>query len=475
MLTPQQALNVIPNHVKNIHLIAVCGTAMGALACMLKDKGYVVSGSDISIYPPMSDFLQNIGIEILEGFAPEHIPADCELVVVGNAVSVGNAECQEMIRRDLCYCSMPQALNLLVAPDKQVLMVAGTHGKTTTSSLLAWLLESAGLQPSFFIGGILKNFARNYQLGAGPYIVVEGDEYDTAFFDKKSKFFHFDPARLILTSVEFDHADIFADFAAVRAAFSELMAKLGSDCLVLGGEGPALDDLLPETRARVLRYGVQAQADWRLGAFSFSGGLAHFEVWHQGKLWYNFHAPLVGEHNLTNVLACIAVAESLGLSREQIAHGLLSFAGVKRRQEVRGTKNGVIVLDDFAHHPTAVKATVQAVRAFYPAKRLVAVFEPRSNTSMRSVFQAEYAGAFDAADLTVISDVPLKHKVPPGQLFSVKQLVSDLRSRGLDAHLFPGAAAIVAFLKAQLESDTVVLVMSNGGFDNIHQCLLDAL
>lgn len=475
MLSPLKALNKIPPDVKKIHLIAICGTAMGALACMLKDLGYTVSGSDSAVYPPMSDFLANAGIELRQGFTAGHIPADCDLVVVGNAVSIDNPECQETIRRGLPYCSMPQALNALAANGRQVLMVAGTHGKTTSTALLAWLLESSGQNPSFFIGGILKNFGGNYQIGSGDYLVVEGDEYDTAFFDKKSKFFHFNPARLILTSVEFDHADIFTDFAAVKSAFSELMQKLEPNCRLLACEGPVLNELAAQTTAKVWRYGESPDNDWRLGAFSFSDGLARFEVWHQGDLWHTFSAPLAGRHNLVNALACIAVACSLGLTKAEIAAGLLSFRGVKRRQEVFGEKNGIIVLDDFAHHPTAVKATIEAIRAFYPGRRLVAVFEPRSNTSMRSIFQAEYARAFDLADMAVISDVPLKHKVPPGQLFSLTQLADDLRARGRDAHVFDGPDAIVAFLRARLEPGAVVLIMSNGGFGGIHQKLLDAL
>lgn len=475
MLLPLKALNKISSNVKKIHLIAICGTAMGALACMLKDLGYEISGSDTAVYPPMSDFLKNAGIELRQGFKAEHIPANCDLVVVGNAVSIDNPECQEMIRQGLPYCSMPQALNALAANGRQVLMVAGTHGKTTSTALLAWLLESAGRNPSFFIGGILKNFERNYQISTGDYLVVEGDEYDTAFFDKKSKFFHFNPARLILTSVEFDHADIFADFAAVKSAFGEFMQKLEPNCQLLACEGSVLNELAAQTAAKVWRYGESLDNDWRLGDFSFSDGLAHFEVWYKGALWHSFSAPLAGRHNLVNALACIAVAYSLGLTKVEIAAGLLSFRGVKRRQEIFGEKNDIIVLDDFAHHPTAVKATIEAIRAFYPERRLVAVFEPRSNTSMRSVFQAEYARAFDAADMAVISDVPLKHKVPSEQLFSLAQLADDLKARGCDAHVFNGPDAIVAFLSPRLAPGTVVLIMSNGGFGGIHQKLLDAL
>lgn len=475
MLTPVKALNKIPENPVKIHLIAVCGTAMGALACMLKELGYTVTGSDAAVYPPMSDYLRAAGIEILEGFAPEHIPVDCDLVVVGNAVSVNNAECQETMRRGLPYCSMPQALNKLAAKNKQVLMVSGTHGKTTTSSLLAWLLQSAGRNPSFFIGGILNNFNRNYQIGAGEYLVVEGDEYDTAFFDKKSKFFHFNPARLILTGIEFDHADIFADLDAVKAAFGGLLQKLEPDCLLLAGQGPAVNQLLPQTQAKVWRYGTNINGNWRLGAYSFANGLAGFEVWFKDALWHTFKAPLVGEHNLVNALACIAVAHSLGLSTNEIAAGLLSFKGVKRRQEVRGEKNGVIVIDDFAHHPTAVKATINAVKAFYPGKTLAAVFEPRSNTSMRSVFQQDYAQAFENADFTVISDVPLKHKVPPGQLLQINRLVDDLKAQGQKAYALDGPDAIVDFLKPRLKPNTVVLIMSNGGFGGIHEKLLNAL
>lgn len=475
MLSPVKALNIIPANPKNIHLIAVCGTAMGALACMLKELGHNVTGSDTAVYPPMSDYLQNAGINILPGFAAEHIPANCDLVVVGNAVSIDNPECQETLRRGLAYCSMPQALNGLVAQNRKVLMVAGTHGKTTTASLLAWLLEKAGREPSYFIGGILKNFERNYQISAGEYLVVEGDEYDTAFFDKKSKFFHFNPLRLILTGVEFDHADIFSDFNAVKTAFDELLRKLEPGCLLLAAQSQVLDELKANTKAHVWRYGESPHNDWRLGECSFSDGLAHFEVWFHGAWWHTFSAPLMGRHNLNNALACIATAASLGLSKSEIAEGLLSFKGVKRRQEIRGEKNGVIVLDDFAHHPTAVKATIEAVRAFYPNRTLTAVFEPRSNTSMRNVFQHEYAMAFDAADMAIISDVPLKHKVPSAELFSLGQLLNDLKARKVNAYVFEGPDAIVAFLQKQLKPNSVVLVMSNGGFGNIHQKLLNAL
>lgn len=461
---------------KSVHLVAVCGTGMGALAGMFKEAGFQVSGSDHRVYPPMSTFLEGQGIKIMEGFQPENLSHSPDLVVVGNAVSRDNPEIVRMFEMDLPYLSFPQALKQFFIQDKKLLVVAGTHGKTTTASLLAWILESAGLDPGFMIGGILKNFGRNYKTGSGPYFVVEGDEYDTAFFDKGPKFLHYTPSRAIITSVEFDHADIYRDLNHVKEAFSKFIAAIPQDSLLAAcNHYPAVMELVPKGSCRTVTYGLNESAEWRIKDLLFESPRAHFTVVRNGESFGRFRAPLMGKHNLLNALAVIAVAHDIGLSIQQIAEGLETFEGVKRRQEIRGEKRGVTVIDDFAHHPTAVKETIGAVSAFYPNKRLVAVFEPRSNSSRRNIFQREYSDSFDSADLVCVRKPTLLEKIPVDERFSSELLAADLKSRGIDAHYFPDTDAIIEFLKKNLRSDDIVLIMSNGGFDNIHERLLAAL
>lgn len=467
-------LNRIPDNARRVHLIAVCGTAMGALACMLKDLGLSVTGSDAKIYPPMSDFLAGRGIAVANGFDPAHLTPAPDFVVIGNAVRRDNPEAVAVARSRLAYCSLPQALNHFAAKGKQALVVAGTHGKTTTSSLLAWVLFHAGLDPSFLIGGILGNFDSNFRLGQGRHIVIEGDEYDTAFFDKGSKFLHFDPAVAVLTSVEFDHADIFRDLDHVTDAFAAFVGKIGKDALLVAATpDPIIDTLTTGLSCEVQRYGVSGQ--WRTANVAIAGSGTVFDVQCNGKLFGRFQSPLMGDHNLANTLAVIAAGHRLGLSAAAMARALAAFKGVKRRQQVRGVKNGITVMDDFAHHPTAVKATIAAVRPHFTAGRLIAVFEPRTNTSMRSVFQQVYPMAFDGADRVCIRQIPLPEKVPPDQRFSSQRLVADLIGRGLDAHCFDDTDAIIAFLKQTARPGDLILVMSNGGFDDIHRRLLAAL
>ncbi len=461
---------------KSVHLIAICGTGMGALAGMFKDAGFQVSGSDHRVYPPMSIFLEGAGIKIMEGFRPENLAHRPDLVVVGNAVSRDNPEIVRMFEMDLPYLSFPQALKQFFVKDKKLLVVAGTHGKTTTASLLAWILESAGLDPGFMIGGILKNFDRNYKTGAGPYFIVEGDEYDTAFFDKGPKFLHYIPSRAIITSVEFDHADIYRDLDHVKQAFLSFIAAIPSGSLLAAcNHYPAVLELIRKASCRTAMYGLNERAGWRIKDPAFEPPWAQFIVMNNDECFGQFRAPLMGEHNLLNALSVIIVAHDLGLSVEQIAKGLETFKGVKRRQEIRGEKRGVTVIDDFAHHPTAVKETIGAVRAFYPNKRLVAVFEPRSNSSRRNIFQREYSHSFDRADLVCVRKPTLLEKIPVGERFSSERLASDLGACGIDAHWFPDTDAIIDFLKKHVRVEDIVLIMSNGGFDNIHERLLAAL
>jgi UDP-N-acetylmuramate: L-alanyl-gamma-D-glutamyl-meso-diaminopimelate ligase len=371
---------------------------------------------------------------------------------------------------------MPQAINRFAAAGKRQVVVAGTHGKTTTSSLVAWLLHHAGRDPSFLIGGILRNFGSNYRSGNGDSIVLEGDEYDTAFFDKEAKFFHYRPSVAVLTGVEFDHADIFTGVDHVRNTFRRFVRQLPPDSLLLAWDGDeSLEELLAGSPARVMRYGGSGAAAWRVEAVTVRPPWTQFDLVRQGRRWGRFRSPLMGAHNLANTAAALAVAAHLGVEAQRAAAGLETFAGVRRRQEIRGTAGGVTVMDDFAHHPTAVRATIAAVRPYFPDGRLIAVFEPRTNTSMRRVFQDVYPASFDGADLVLIRRPSAIHKVPEAERLSSSQLVADLKARGLAAMHFDTTEAIIDFLLARCRSRDLVLVMSNGGFDDIHRRLLTAL
>lgn len=468
--------NRIPDNVQRIYLIAVCGTGMGALACLLKDLGFKVTGSDQHVYPPISLLLKDKGIPVLEGFDPDHITPDCDLVVVGNAVRKDNPEAVRMRELNLPFCSMPQAINHFAGLGKKSLVIAGTHGKTTISALLAWILYSAGFDPTFVVGGILKNFGANYRMGAGPYMVLEGDEYDTAYFDKGPKFLHYDPEVAILTSVEFDHADIFQDQTAVRNAFDAFISGMSAQStLVAFDQDPVIRELIQNRPCRMVSYGMDPGSAWRLGNHSAAPPLTHFDVIKNGVHWGRFQTRMIGEHNLWNALSAIAVADCLGIALTDISAALKTFEGVKRRQEIRGCKNGITVMDDFAHHPTAVRETLRAVKSFYTAGRIIAVFEPRTNSSMRKIFQNDYPLSFDGADLVCIPNPPLLHKIPVAERFSSELLVSDLKCRGIDAHFFPDTEAIIDFLIKAARPEDLILIMSNGGFDRIHERLLDAL
>ncbi len=468
--------NQIPEHVKTIHMIAICGTGMGALAGMLKDKGYKVTGSDQKVYPPMSEFLAGKGIEITEGYHEKNVAYGPDLVVVGNAVSKNNPDVAGMYRKGLYFCSMPQAVNRLIMHGKTSLVVAGTHGKTTTASILAWILYQAGLDPTFMIGGILNNFKSNYRLGSGEHMVIEGDEYDTAFFDKGPKFLHYDPSIAILTGVEFDHADIFKDLGQVIAAFDAFITGISDQHVLIAFDGDQrIADLVLGKRCRVVPYGRNAGAVWQLGSVSISPPWTFFDVLKQDRIFGTFKTRLVGEHNLLNALSAVAAADKLMIPVVAVAAAFETFEGVKRRQEVRGKKSGITVMDDFAHHPTAVRETIRAVKPFYPGGRLIAVFEPRTNSSMRNVFQNIYPLSFDGADIICIREPSLLEKIPLQERFSSQRLVADLNGQGKDAHYFSDTDAIIDFLVTEARSGDLILVMSNGGFDNIHERLLASL
>lgn len=450
---------------------------MGALAGMLKEAGFEVSGSDHHIYPPMSTFLLERGIRVAEGFRPENLSHLPDLVVVGNAVSKDNPEVVAMLNTALPYCSLPQALNRFFTHGKGTLVVTGTHGKTTTSALLAWVLAMAGLDPGFMVGGILKNFDRNYNIGTGPYFVVEGDEYDTAFFDKGPKFFHYTPSRAILTSVEFDHADIYRDLGHVKKAFSDFVTAMPDEALLVAYDGdPIVRELAAQAHCWTVLYGLEERSPWRLENVHFNAPWSRFEVTRRGKPFgTTFQTPLMGKHNLLNALAVIAVADDLRIPADLISRALETFQGIKRRQQVRGVDRGIIVIDDFAHHPTEVRETLAAVRSFYPNKRIVAVFEPRTNSSRRRVFQDIYPDSFDMADLVCIRKPPMLDNIPVEERFSSEQLARDLIARGKEARYFPDTGAIIEYLARLAEQDDVIIIMSNGRFDNICERLLAAL
>ncbi|HEA68633.1 MAG TPA: UDP-N-acetylmuramate:L-alanyl-gamma-D-glutamyl-meso-diaminopimelate ligase [Desulfobacterales bacterium] len=468
--------NRIPNHVEKIYLISICGTGMGALACMLKDLGFQVSGSDQKIYPPMSTFLVEKGIRIHSGFNKKHISNGPDLIIVGNAVTKDNPEVVQMQKMGLCYCSMPQAVNRFMLSRKKPILVTGTHGKTTTSSILAWMLYRAGMEPSFMIGGMLQNFISNYRIGNGDYVVIEGDEYDTAFFDKQPKFLHYDPHLAILSGVEFDHADIFNDIEHVKQAFGRFVLGMPSKGLLLvhGGDENA-SKLTEHLNCRVEKYGVTRNVIWRLGDVTIDPPWTRFEVSKHGKPFGIFKSRLMGEHNLLNALACIAIADHLMVPCKAMADALETFQGIKRRQEVRGRKGGITVMDDFAHHPTAVRETIQGVKPFYPKGRVIAVFEPRTNSSRRDVFQHIYPLSFDAADLICIRKPPLLEKIPLEKRFSSPKLVKDLKHRGKNACYFPDTDQIIDFLVKEAKPGDLILIMSNGSFDHIHDRLLKRL
>ncbi len=468
--------NRIPRDVKTIHLTAVCGTGMGALAGMLKDSGYHVTGSDANVYPPMSTFLQQKGIAVARGFSADNLSYGPDLVVVGNAVSRDNPEAVAVMEKGLCFCSFPQAMNRFFAEGKTPLLVTGTHGKTTTSALLAWIIAAVGLDPTFMIGGILENFSSNHQVGTGAYVVIEGDEYDSAFFDKRPKFVHYTPSRTILTSVEFDHADIYKDLDSVKSAFSGFVSGLAEESLLVYQDAdPNIQSILDGSSCWKASYGKNKRSPYRLGKVRFDPPFSCFEVFRREELLGDFKVPLMGEHNVMNCLAAIAVADDLRIPVDAILVALEKFKGIRRRQQVRGVKNQITVMDDFAHHPTAVRETLKAVRPFYEQGRVIAVFEPRTNSSRRNIFQDVYPSCFDSADIVCVRRPPMLEKIPEEERFSSEKLVSELIDKGRDAHFFPDTETIISFIKKHAQPKDLVIVMSNGGFDNIHERLLESL
>jgi UDP-N-acetylmuramate: L-alanyl-gamma-D-glutamyl-meso-diaminopimelate ligase len=463
------------------HLIGICGTAMASLAGMLKAKGYRVTGSDANVYPPMSTQLAAWGIEINQGYHEEHLQPHPDFVVVGNAIARGNLEVEYTLNNRLHYVSMPEVVKEQFIRGRQSIVVAGTHGKTTTTSLMAWVLEVAGYRPSFLIGGVAENFGTSFQITDSDYFVIEGDEYDTAYFDKGPKFMHYLPTTLIINNVEFDHADIYADTAVYKTAFRRLVNLVPNNGQIIAGvDSPLVVELLSSALATVETFATEVsvpktEVNWQAPQIITTPQGTQFRVTKDGKEWGELTTSLVGRFNVRNSLAVIAAATHLGVPAEKIRQALATFRSVKRRMEVLGEVGGVTVIDDFAHHPTAVTETLAAIAARYRGRRLVAIFEPRSWSSRKKVFQTAYEQAFAPAAQVVIAPVFESFKLRAEDQFSPEQLVDALQAQGKQACAIAGAANIVAYLAAQVQPGDVLAIMSNGGFEGIHHKILEML
>jgi len=448
---------------------------MATLAALLKSKGFDVRGSDENVYPPMSDFLVQQGITLLQGYDPAHISSDLDLVVVGNAISRGNPELEEVLDRKIRYCSLPEAIRDHFLWRSRAVVIAGTHGKTTTTALTGWLLADGGADPSVLIGGIAENFDGSFRVGGGREFVIEGDEYDSAFFDKTAKFLKYLPDIAVVGNIEFDHADIYPDLDAIRLAFQRfvnLVPRRG--LLLLGADNDEALALRSRAKCKVETFGLADGADWQAHDLRVSETSTRFSVRRRGSGVGAFELPLLGAYNVRNALAAIAVGAAVGLDTDAMAGSLRRFKGVRRRLELRGTVRGVSVFDDFAHHPTAIAETLAGVRSAHPGRRIWAIFEPRSATSCRRVFQGDFASALARADRVVLPQV-FRASLPDADRLSPEELVAELNAKGTHAEYVPKTDDIVAQVAREARDGDLVVVMSNGGFDDIHQKLLRAL
>jgi len=461
---------------QKIYLIGICGTAMASLAGMLREKGYAVSGSDSDVYPPMSDFLARLEIPVFKGFNAENIQkTKPDLVVIGNALSRGNVEIEYVLDSGLRYASMAETVKELFIRGKQSIVVAGTHGKTTTTAMLAWILEVAGRKPSFLVGGIAENFGSSFQVRDGPDFVIEGDEYDTAFFDKGPKFLHYLPRIALLKNIEFDHADIYADLEAIKTAFRRLINIVPRSGLIVAGiDSPVVTELIPAAFSRVATAGL-GTGEWQAVNIKTTADGMDFEILRSDSNTGSFAIPLPGTFNVQNALGAIIVARDLGIPDEVIRRALSTFKSVKRRLEIRGEVNGIVVYDDFAHHPTAVQETLRAVRERHPHARVWAVFEPRSQTCRRKIFEPAFIQSFDPADVILIARVYGASHLAPAETLSPDRVAEGIRARGKRAFTFASTAEIVSLVASEARPGDHVVIMSNGGFDNIHVKLLERL
>jgi UDP-N-acetylmuramate: L-alanyl-gamma-D-glutamyl-meso-diaminopimelate ligase len=462
---------------RHIHLSGICGTAMASLAGLLQLQGHRITGSDKAAYPPMSDQLRELGIPVLEPYAESNLDPAPDLVVIGNALSRGNPEVECVLDKRIPFTSMAALLREEFLVGRESLVVAGTHGKTTTTSMLAWIYQFAAggnpaLEPSFLIGGVAENFGASFQWRPTRTFIVEGDEYDTAFFDKGPKFLHYFPDALILTHVEFDHADIYVDLAAVKTAFKRLVNLVPRRGVIVAYDGNAnVTECVEHAFCRVDRYGFSDGADWRIQNLRHEDCLSRWQVWRSGALWADFEMSLAGEHNALNATAAAALAAGQGIPTEAIQAALASFKSVKRRLEVRAEIGGITVIDDFAHHPTAIRETLRALRSVYPQSRLWAVLEPRSNTLRRKVLQSDLVASLRLADRVILAGVYQQQRIPEDERLHPEDVVRALNDQGTKAELFPDGEAIVNAIAPRLEPGDVVAILSNGGFDGIYEKL----
>ena len=473
---PQSSLTTLKKNA-HVHLMGICGTAMASLAGLLKDRGFHVTGSDSNPYPPMSTQIESLGITISKPYQKENLQPRPDFVVVGNVISANNPEAQAMIEMGIDYCSLPQAMGEFIIADRNSFVVAGTHGKTTTTSWLSWVAEECGLQPGFLIGGIPKNFSQSFRNPKAQTFIIEGDEYDTAYFDKVPKFIHYRPQNVILTSVEFDHADIYKDFAAVKSAFIRLMGLIPEKGhLVYWGDDPNVVEVAGHCKIKnKFSYGFKKENDFVCQMTQEVGGLAQFSVSHKNEVMGTFSTSMTGNYNILNATAVIALSYLNEFPFSGVQKAISTFTGVKRRQEILGEPNGILVIEDFAHHPTAVKETVAGIQKRYAPRKVFSVFEPRSATSRRKVFQKDYVEAFSVAHEILLAEAFDQGKIDEADRFSSAELIQDLKSAGKTAAVFSSADQIVSYLKAHAQRGDVILIMSNGGFDGIYQKLMTAL
>ncbi len=469
------------SEIKRVYLIGIGGTAMASLAGMLQQRGYEVAGSDEHVYPPMSTYLERLRIKVLEGYTKEHLLTfRPDLVVIGNVAAVTNAEAAATLELELPYTSMPEAIYELFIKGKHSIVVTGTHGKTTTTSLMAWILEAAGRDPSMVVGGIPINFNQNFKLGDGADFVIEGDEYNTAFFDKGPKFLHYGANTLIVNNIEFDHADIYANLEAIIEAFRKaVQAVAPGDTIIANGDAADVVSLRGEARARWVTFGWERERDIFAMDVELTPEGTSFTAWWEGREWFRFRTTLSGRHNVLNALADIAAARLRGLSAEEIQKGLDSFQGIKRRMEVRGVERGVTVIDDFAHHPTAIATTLDGARKRYPGRRIWALFEPRSISSSRKEFESGYIDAFHQADRVIIG--PIFHRgryetrYGLDKMMAVPEILEPLKRDGIEAVQIDDFDDIAAAVARDAADGDVVVVMSSGAFGGVHEKILARL
>ncbi|MBA3769669.1 MAG: UDP-N-acetylmuramate:L-alanyl-gamma-D-glutamyl-meso-diaminopimelate ligase [Blastocatellia bacterium] len=465
----------------HFHLIGICGTAMASLAGMLNARGHRVTGSDSNVYPPMSTQLEALGIKSIDGYKKENAHSGADVFVVGNAISRGNAELEEVLARKLNYRSLAEVVKEEFLRGRRTLVVAGTHGKTTTTSVAAWVSETGGLNPSFLVGGIVQNFGASFRVSESEYFVIEGDEYDTAFFDKKPKFMHYLPEIAIVGNIEFDHADIYDDVEQIKREMFRLMNLVPSNGKVIVGiDSKYAREVLEKNRKKLFTnvetFGLSSDAKWNAREIVFDEDETRFAVFRENARWKTFRTKLIGEFNVRNCLSVIIAADAWGISPERIQEAFDTFKSVKRRVEIRGVEDGVTIIDDFAHHPTAVEETLKALGQKYRDRRIIAVFEPRSWSSRLAVFQAAYARAFEYADHTVIAGVYNTSAASEmGKVLDVNELVAGINAGGRSAVSLPDVDAIVEHLTPEMHDGDIVAVMSNGGFGGIHDKLLEVL